>query len=156
VTEAGSELAGVLEALARYGLDRLVEGGAEPDDAILPHVLMRQLELRYDGEAAAAAGFAGRFELALLDPQTLWSVEPGAEAPRRWALLAQGRELRIRAGACLDADAVLELSVDACSRLVAGVPEAELELEVAGDPALAGQLLRLLGAHAPAAGVASA
>jgi DNA-binding HxlR family transcriptional regulator len=156
VTEAGRELGGVLEALARYGLDRLVEGGANADEAILPHVLMRQLELRYDGSAAAAAGFTGRFELALLDPQTLWSVEAGAEAPGRWALVAREEELRIRPGACLDPDAVIELSVDACSRLVAGASEAELELEVSGDRGRAGDLLKLLGATAPAAAVAAA
>jgi DNA-binding HxlR family transcriptional regulator len=155
-TEPGRELAGVLEALARYGLGRLVEGGAQPDDAILPHVLMRQLELRYDGRAAAEGDFAGCFELVLLDPQTLWSVEPGAEAPARWALVARDGELRIRAGACLDPDAVLELSVDACSRLVAGATEAELEIEVSGDRALAGELLRLVGAKAPAGAAAAA
>jgi DNA-binding HxlR family transcriptional regulator len=155
-TETGRRLAGVLEALARFGLERLVADGAEPDDAILPHVLMRQLELRFDGERAAAADFSGRFELVLLDPQTLWSVEPGADAPDRWALVASDGELRVRAGACLDPDAVLALSVDACSRLVSGRSEAELELEVSGDRDRARELLSLLAAGAPADAVAAA
>jgi DNA-binding HxlR family transcriptional regulator len=146
LTEAGRELGGVLEALARFGLSQLAGDGADPSDAVLPHVLMRQLELRFNGHEALRSGFAGRFELALVDPQTLWSVEPGSDAPDRWALVAGDGELRIRPGACLDPDASLELSVDACTRLVAGSSNAALEVEVAGDRSLAHRLLELLGA----------
>jgi DNA-binding HxlR family transcriptional regulator len=148
LTDAGRELGGVLEALARFGLSRLAGDGAEPSDAVLPHVLMRQLELCFDREAAARSDFAGRFELVLVDPQTLWSVEPGSDAPDRWALVAGDGELRIRAGACLDPDASLELSVDACTRLMAGESNAALEVEVAGDRSLGHRLLDLLGASA--------
>jgi DNA-binding HxlR family transcriptional regulator len=154
LTETGADLGSVLEALARFGLEHLVGEGAEPSDAVLPHVLMRQVELRFDREEAARREFAGRFELSLVDPQTLWSVEPGADAPDRWALIAKDGELRIRAGACLDPDASLQLSVDACTRLVAGCSNAALEVEVAGDRTLADGLLDLLGA--PAAKTAAA
>jgi DNA-binding HxlR family transcriptional regulator len=149
ITEAGSELEDVLGALARFGLGRLDEG-AEPGDAVLPHVLMGQLELRFDAARAGAEDFAGRFELELADPDELWSVEPGAPAPARWALLAGPDGLRVRAGACLDADAWLRASVDTCVRLVTGDPRAALEIEVEGDGGLGLRLLDLLGATAPA------
>jgi DNA-binding HxlR family transcriptional regulator len=155
LTRAGRELGDVLEALARFGLGHLAGEGAEPSDAVLPHVLMRQLELRFDREEAARSGFAGRFELSLVDPQTLWSVEPGTEAPDRWVLVAGDGGLRARAGACLDPDASLVLSVDACARLVAGCSNAALEVEVLGDRALAHRLLELLGAPAPEAAAAA-
>jgi DNA-binding HxlR family transcriptional regulator len=155
LTEAGRELGGVLEALARFGLTHLAGDGADPGDAVLGHVLMRQLELRFDGDEAARRGFAGRFELSLVDPQTLWSVEPGTEAPDRWALVAGDGELRVRPGACLDPDASLELSVDACTRLVAGASNAALEVEVSGDRDRAHRLLELLGAPAAEAAAAA-
>jgi DNA-binding HxlR family transcriptional regulator len=148
ITEAGNELEDVLVALARFGLGRLGEG-AEPGDAVLPHVLMGQLELRFDATQASAEGFAGRFELELADPDELWSVEPGTPAPGRWALVAGPEGLRARAGACLDADASLRASVDTCVRLITGDPQAALEIEVEGDGALALRLLELLGAPAP-------
>jgi DNA-binding HxlR family transcriptional regulator len=147
MAEGGRALEDVLSALARFGLERLDEH-AEPGDAILPHVLMGQLELRFDAAGAAGEGFSGRFELELADPGELWSVEPGLPAPARWALLAGPDGLRVRAGACLDADASLRTTVDACARLVAGNPEAALEVEVEGDEALALGLLDLLGAPA--------
>ena len=150
MTEAGQELEEVLGALARFGLGRLGED-AEPGDAVLAHVLMGQLELRFDATRARAEGFAGRFELELADPHELWSVEPGLPAPSRWALLASPEGLRARAGVCLDADASLRASVDVCARLVAGDSQAALEIEVEGDQALALDLLDLLGgAAAPA------
>jgi DNA-binding HxlR family transcriptional regulator len=147
MTEGARALEDVLGALARFGLERLDEG-SEPGDAVLPHVLMGQLALRYDAARADAEGFSGRFELALADAHELWSVEPGP-APSRWALVAGPGELRVRAGACLDPDASLRASVDACVRLVAGDPQAALEIEVEGDEALALGLLDLLGAAAP-------
>ncbi len=149
MTEAGHELEDVLGALARFGLGRLGED-AEPGDAVLGHVLMGQLELRFDAARASAEGFAGRFQLELADPHELWSVEPGIPAPARWALLAGPDGLRTRAGACLDADASLRASVDACVGLVAGDPQAALEIEVEGDEALAFGLLDLLGAETSA------
>ncbi len=149
MTEAGHELEDVLGALARFGLGHLGED-AEPGDAVLGHVLMGQLELRFDAARASAEGFAGRFQLELADPHELWSVEPGIPAPARWALLAGPDGLRARAGACLDADASLRASVDACVRLVAGDPQAALEIEVEGDEALAFGLLDLLGAETSA------
>ena len=149
MTEAGQELEEVLGALARFGLGRLGED-AEPGDAVLAHVLMAQLELRFDAARATAEGFAGRFQLEVADPHELWSVEPGIPAPARWALLAGPDGLRARAGACLDADASLRASVDACVCLVAGDSQAALEIEVEGDEALALGLLELLGAPASA------
>ena len=150
LTEAGRELGDVLEALAAFGLSRLAGAGREPDDAVLPHVLMRQLELRYDRAAAGAAGFSARFELALTDPEQLWSVEAAADAPGRFALVARPDGLQARAGACLDADAVLTCSVETCTRLVARDPDSRVEIEVAGAEDLAATLLDLLGARAPA------
>jgi DNA-binding HxlR family transcriptional regulator len=147
LADDADELRDVLDALSRFGLDRLEED-AEPGDAVLPHVLMGQLEQRFDAARASAAGFAGRFELTLADPAALWSVEPGAPAPARWALLAGPEGLRARAGACLDPDASLTAGVDTLTRLVAGNTQAALEIEVEGDEALALHLLDLLGAPA--------
>jgi DNA-binding HxlR family transcriptional regulator len=149
MTEAGHELDDVLDALARFGLGRLDED-TEPGDAVLAHVLVAQLELRFDAARARAEGFAGRFQLELADPHELWSVEPGIPAPARWALLAGPDGLRARAGACLDAHASLRASVDACARLVAGDSQAALEIEVEGDEPLALGLLDLLGAETSA------
>ena len=154
MTEAGHELEDVLGALARFGLGRLGED-AEPGDAVLGHVLMGQLELRFDATRARAEGFAGRFELELADPHELWSVEPGLPAPSRWALLASPEGLRARAGVCLDADASLRASVHVCARLVAGDSQAALEIEVEGDQALALDLLDLLGGVAAPAQAAA-
>jgi DNA-binding HxlR family transcriptional regulator len=137
----GRELEDVLAALARFGLERLAEPPA-PGDAVLPHVLMRQLELRFE----ASEGFAGRFELTLTDPESLWSVEPGAPAPGRYCLVAGRDGLQARAGACLDADASLAMSVSACAGLVAGDPQVGVEVEVEGNRALAERLLQQLGA----------
>ena len=149
MTEAGNELEDVLGALARFGLGHLGED-AQPGDAVLAHVLMGQLELRFDAARASAEDFTGRFELELADPDELWSVETGVAAPSRWALLAGPDGLRARAGACLDADASLRVSVDGCVRLVAGDPQAALEVEIEGDVALGLGLLDLLGSSAPA------
>ena len=150
----GRALEDVLGALARFGLDHLATA-PEAGEAVLPHVLRRQLELRFDAARAAADGFAGRFELTLTDPEELWSVEPGAPAPGRWALIAGPEGLRARAGVCLDADAGLTLSVDVCTRLVAGDPQAGVEVELKGDVARAIELLDLLCSPARA-GVAAA
>jgi DNA-binding HxlR family transcriptional regulator len=154
LTQAGRELEAVLGALARFGLDHLAAAPAE-EDAVLPHALMRQLELRYDARRATAEDFTGRFELVLRDPHALWSVEPGRPAPDRWSLVARPGGLRIRAGACLDRDAVLTGTVEACGALVAGEPGAGLGLEVSGDRVLAGRLLALLGSHAQEAAAAA-
>src|SRR5205085_7269004 len=104
---------------------------------------------------AADEDFSGRFELEVADPDELWSVEPGAPAPGRYALIAGPDGLRARAGACLDADARLTATVGTCARLVAANPEAALEVEIEGDRALAERLLDLLGGT-PAARVARA
>jgi DNA-binding HxlR family transcriptional regulator len=154
LTEEGRELEPVLGALARFGLERLAAGPAQ-EEAVLPHVLMRQLELRYDARRAAAEGFAGRFELVLRDPEALWSVEPGHPAPERWSLMARPGGLHVRAGACLEPDAVLAASVAACAALVAGEPGAGLGIEVSGDRVLAGRLLSLLGSPAQEAAAAA-
>ncbi|MDQ6914710.1 MAG: winged helix-turn-helix transcriptional regulator [Actinomycetota bacterium] len=146
LTEAGRELGDVLEALGRFGLARLAGSGREPGDAVLPHLLMRQLELRYAGAAAGGAGLSGRFELTLTDPEELWSVEPGRKAPERFALVARPGGLATRPGACLDADAELRCTVDTCTRLIARDSEAIVDVEVTGDRALAEGLLSLLGA----------
>lgn len=155
MAEAGNELEDVLGALARFGLGHLGED-AQPGDAVLAHVLMGQLELRFDAARASAEDFTGRFELELADPDELWSVEPGTPAPSHWALLAGPDGLRARAGACLDADASLRVNVDGCVRLVAGDPQAALEIEIEGDVDLALGLLDLLGAPAPATVAAAA
>jgi DNA-binding HxlR family transcriptional regulator len=148
LTEAGRELGGVLEALGRFGLARLAGPGRADGEAVLPHLLMRQLELRYDVAAAGERGVSGRFELVLDDPEELWSVEPGREAPERFSLLALPEGLATRAGACLEPDAELLCSVDTCTRLIAGDPEAVVEVEIRGDRDLAESLLSLLAAPA--------
>jgi DNA-binding HxlR family transcriptional regulator len=145
LTESGRSLEGVLGALADFGLSHLAGEGAERGDAILPHVLMRQLELRYDTAPAAAEGFTGRFDLDLTDPDAMWSVEPGVSAPGRFALHAGPDGLHAHAGACLEPDAELRLTVAACTRLVAGVPDVAAEIELSGDVARAARLLELLG-----------
>jgi DNA-binding HxlR family transcriptional regulator len=154
LTGAGLAVEDVLGALARFGLAH-TDAEADPGEAVLPHVLMAQLELRFDAAQAAAEGFAGRFELEIADPDEMWSVEPGAPAPGRFALLAGPEGLRCRAGACLDADARLTATVDTCAGLVAANPQAALDVEISGDSALAERLLDLLTA-APAARIARA
>jgi DNA-binding HxlR family transcriptional regulator len=149
MTEAGRELGGVLEALGRFGLARLAGSGRAEGDAVLPHLLMRQLELRYEVAAAGELGLSGRFELVLDDPEELWSVEPGRDAPERFALVARPEGLVTRPGACLDSDAELRCTVDTCTRLVAGDSEAVVEVEVTGARTLAESLLSLLAAPAP-------
>jgi DNA-binding HxlR family transcriptional regulator len=144
LSDEGRSLEPVLGALASFGLEQLAEAPRR-DEVVLPHVLMAQLERRFDAARAAAEGFAGRFELELVDPESLWSVEPGAPAPGRYALIAGTEGLRARAGACLDADASLTLTVDTCTRLITGDPKAPLEIEVEGDSVLADRLLALLG-----------
>jgi DNA-binding HxlR family transcriptional regulator len=143
LTPAGRQLGDVLGVLAEFGLEWLV-GAPAPDDAVLPHVLMRQLELRYDVERAARAGFDGRFELELSDPEALWSLEAGEPAPRRWAIHADQEGLRIRPGACLDADATMSMSVAAVADLVAREPFTRARVDMRGDAARASALLDLL------------
>jgi hypothetical protein len=75
----------------------------------------------------------------LADPEALWSVEAGAPAPARYALLVRPDGMTARAGACLEADAVLRLTVAGCGALAAGVRPAEVEVE--GDVARAAELL---------------
>ena len=87
---------------------------------MLANVLARQLELRYEAARPAGEGLSGRFELRLTDPEAMWSVEPGTPAPSHFSLVARDGELSVRAGACLDPDAVLTLSVADCTALVAG------------------------------------
>jgi DNA-binding HxlR family transcriptional regulator len=145
LTDRGRELEDLLGSLARFGLSHLADDPAGADDAVLPHVLMRQLELRYE---LAGGGLAGRFELHITDPDTLWSVEPGP-APSRFALAARPDGLTARAGACLDPDATLSLSVAGCAALVAGRRPADVE--VAGDAARASALLDVLAPSAVAA-----
>jgi DNA-binding HxlR family transcriptional regulator len=143
LTERGRRLAPVLDALADFGLGELATA-PEPDEALLPHVLMRQMELRYDAERARAAAFAGRFELEVADPDALWSLETGEPAPRRWALDAGADGLRVRAGACLDADARLRMTAACCAALVGGRRPAPDAIDVTGSAALASALLDLL------------
>ena len=145
LTELGAGLEPVLEALARFGLGRL--GDAHPGDAVLPHVLMRQLELRLEG-----TDLAGRFELRLEDPESLWSVEAGAPAPDRLALVARPDGVTARAGACLEPDATLRLTVADCCALVAGRRPPGTSIE--GDAALAEALLSSLAPVGPLAAVA--
>jgi DNA-binding HxlR family transcriptional regulator len=156
LTEHGRRLGPVLDALASFGLAEL--GGApEPDEALLPHVLMHQLELSYDAQAGEGCeGVEGRFELEIVDPEGLWSVEPGEPAPRRFALHASGDHLRIRAGACLDADARVRLSAAACGGLVARRRPDDADIEVTGDTERATALLEVLAPAAADAAVAAA
>ena len=156
VSDRGRELEPVLAALARFGLDRLDEPD-DPAEAVLPHVLMRALELRFEVRGGAQDRLHGRWELVIADPEALLSVEPGAPAPSRYALVAGPDGLRARAGACLDPDASLRATVDVCSRLAAGDPQAGLEVEVEGDEALGRALVELLcGAGAGASAAAAA
>jgi DNA-binding HxlR family transcriptional regulator len=155
LTEAGHELGPVLDALARFGLDR-VNARTASGDALLPHVLMRELELRFDADRAARQGFRGRFELVVSDPAQLWSVEPGAGAAGRYALVVGGQGLRARAGAGLNADASLTATVETWARLAGGDPQAGAEVEVEGDSVLALALLDLLGSAAPGTAAAAA
>src|SRR2546423_6264394 len=78
-TDRGRSLEPVIDALAGFGLEHLA-GEPEPDEALLPHVLMRQLELRYDVERAGAGGFRGRVELEVAEPAALGLLEAGAAA----------------------------------------------------------------------------
>jgi DNA-binding HxlR family transcriptional regulator len=152
LTERGDRLVPVLDSLAEFGLEELA-GEPSPDEALLPHVLMRQLELRYDALRAEADDFHGRFELEITDPEALWSLEPGEPAPRRWALHAGADGLRIRAGACLDADARMRMTAADCADLVAGRRPPATALGVTGAADRAAALLDLL---APPANVAAA
>jgi DNA-binding HxlR family transcriptional regulator len=151
-TDRGRCLEPVIDALAGFGLEHLA-GEPEPDEALLPHVLMRQLELRYDVGRAGAAGFRGRFELEVADPEALWSLEPAVPAPRRWAVIAEPDGVRIQAGACLDADARLCMTAAECGRLAAGRQPAPEALDVTGAADRARALLDLL---APRGTVAAA
>jgi DNA-binding HxlR family transcriptional regulator len=151
LTPDGADLEPVLGALARFGLDRLGGAGAEPGDAVVAHVLLRQLELRFaawpDGP-----GLSGRFEIVLADPERLWSVEPGAPGPGRLSLIADGSLLRARAGACLEPDAVLHISVAECCALVEG--RAPNGVAIDGDVELGHALLARLAPDAALAAVA--
>jgi DNA-binding HxlR family transcriptional regulator len=139
LTNAGRELEDVLGALARFGLEHLAGAGADEADAVLPHVLMRQLELRYE---AAGGGVSGRLDLVVADPERMWSVEPGHPAPSHFALVARPDALSAGAGACLDADATLRISVAGCTALVAGLRPDDVDVD--GDAALAASLLDVL------------
>ena len=152
LTERGRGLAPVLDSLAEFGLEALA-GEREPDEALLPHVLMRQFELRYAARCREAEGVTGRFELEIADPEALWSLRPGEPAPRRWALEAGPDGLTARAGACLDADARLCMTAEACAGLVAGRRPPAASLQITGATERAAALLGLL---APAATVAAA
>jgi DNA-binding HxlR family transcriptional regulator len=154
LTERGRRLGPVMDALADFGLGELA-GVPEPDEALLPHVLMRQLELRYDALRGDAEGVDGRFELEITDPDALWSLEPGVTAPRRWALDAGADGLRIRAGACLDADARLRMTATTCAGLVAGRRPPAEALDITGAADAAAALLDLL-APPPAVAAAAA
>jgi DNA-binding HxlR family transcriptional regulator len=143
LTERGRRLGPVLDALAAFGLAELNQERG-PDEALLPHVLMRQLELRYAAGAADGRGVTGRFELEIDDPEQLWSLEPGEAAPRRWALEARGEELHTRAGACLDANARLRMSAAACAGLVSGRRPETMYVEITGDAERARALLDAL------------
>ncbi|HEV7462209.1 MAG TPA: helix-turn-helix domain-containing protein [Solirubrobacteraceae bacterium] len=152
LTEKGDRLGAVLDSLAEFGLSELAAEPA-PDEALLPHVLMRQLELRYGARCADAGVVDGRFELEIADPDALWSLEPGAAAPRRWALHAGPDGLRVRAGACLDADARVRMTASSCAGLVAGRRPPPEALHVTGAADKAAALLDLL---APPPAVAAA
>jgi DNA-binding HxlR family transcriptional regulator len=152
LTARGRRLGPVLDSLADFGLDELA-AEPEPDEAILPHVLMRQLALHYDARRGDAEGVDGRFELEIADPEALWSLEPGEPAPRRWALDAGADGLRIRAGACLDADARLRMTAATCAGLVAGRRPPADAVDITGAADLAAALLDRL---APAQAVAAA
>ncbi len=143
LTERGDRLAPVLDSLAEFGLEELAAEPA-PDEALLPHVLMRQLELRYDAVRARAESFECRFELEIADPEALWSLESGEPAPRRWALQAGPDGLGVRAGACLDADARLRMTAATCAGLVAGRRPPAVALVVTGATDRAAALLDLL------------
>jgi DNA-binding HxlR family transcriptional regulator len=143
LTATGRRLEGIIDALAEFGLTCLDRPRA-PTELVLPHVLMRQLELRYDRERARRARFSGRFALALEDAETLWSVELGRTAPRCWAVEADHHGLRIRPGACPEPDATLHMTVATCAALIAREPDAVLPLRVDGDRVRALGLLSLL------------
>jgi DNA-binding HxlR family transcriptional regulator len=152
LTEQGDRLGPVLDSLAEFGLEELA-GEPSPDEALLPHVLMRQLELRYDARRGKGEGVDGRFELEITDCDALWSLEPGQPAPRRWALQAGADGLRIRAGACLDADARLRMTAATCAGLVAGSRPPADALDITGE---ADQAAALLDVLAPPPAVAAA
>ena len=152
LTERGDRLGPVLDSLAEFGLEELA-GEPSPDEALLPHVLMRQLELRYDAQRGDEESIEGRFELEIADRDALWSLEPGEPAPRRWALHAGADGLRIRAGACLDADARVRMTAAECAGLVAGRRPPRTAIDVTGAADRAAALLDLL---APPATVAAA
>jgi DNA-binding HxlR family transcriptional regulator len=152
LTEKGDRVGPVLDSVAEFGLSELA-AEPSPDEALLPHVLMRQLELRYAARCGDAEGVEGRFELEIADPDALWSLEPGETAPRRWALHAGPEGLRIRAGACLDADARVRMTAARCAGLVAGRRPRPEALDVTGAADRAAALLDLL---APPRAVAAA
>ncbi len=154
LTEQGGRLGPVLDSLAEFGLEELA-AEPSPDEALLPHVLMRQLELRYDARRGDGEGVDGRFELEIADRDALWSLEPGEPAPRRWALHASDDGLRIRAGACLDADARLRMTAATCAGLVAGSRPPADALDITGAADQAAALLDLL-APPPAVAAAAA
>jgi DNA-binding HxlR family transcriptional regulator len=154
LTARGRRLGPVLDSLADFGLDELA-GEPQPDEALLPHVLMRQLELRYAARRGDGEGVDGRFELEIADRDALWSLEPGEAAPRRWALHAGDEGLRIRAGACLDADARLRMTAAACAGLVAGNRPPADAVDITGAADRAAALLDLLAAP-PAVAAAAA
>jgi DNA-binding HxlR family transcriptional regulator len=143
LTAKGRQLEGIIDALAEFGLTCLHEPRSSAEH-VLPHVLMRQLELRYDHERAMGKGFNGRFALVLEDAEALWSVERGRTAPRCWVVEANDRRLQIRPGACTKPDATLHMTVATCTALIARQPDAVLPLRIDGDRVRALGLLALL------------
>jgi DNA-binding HxlR family transcriptional regulator len=143
LTATGRQLEGIIDALAEFGLTCL-DRPRSPTELVLPHVLMRQLEMRYDRERARHKRFSGRFALVLEDAETLWSVERGRSAPRCWVIEADDRGLRIRPGACPRPNATLHMTVATCTALIARELDAVLPLRVDGDRVRALGLLALL------------
>jgi len=142
LTDAGRRLEPVVAALAEFGLSS-VDRPVAPDEVVLPHVLMRQLELGYDVARARREGFTGRFVLVLDDPGVLWSVEPGVPAPPRWALHADGEGLRVGRGPADRPQAILRMDVATCAGLVTR-SDGLLPIRVSGDRRRALRLLSLL------------
>ncbi|MYS19634.1 transcriptional regulator, HxlR family [Streptomyces sp. DvalAA-14] len=136
LTPRGRELQDVLQALARWGLERMHTGAAD-DDAVRPQW---------------SALFAG-FELPPhVAPQTevVVGIETGGETVH--AILRHGT-FEIRRGAAPDADITLSGEATLVGAVLSGrlTPEqaADLGLRIAGAPSLLTDLLRSRAAHPP-------